>query len=117
FSKPRRPSPAESNVTLTPRSGSQSEPYLNPTTSPNYMGLHISGPSVIYLQDRGSGTLETFDYMKRGALKSIASLGAGTKFQIIFWETDSLIEFPKDTMRYATAENVAATEDAIKDVY
>jgi len=92
-------------------------PILQPPQSPNYMGLQLSGPSVIYLLDRGSGTLETFDYMKRGAIKSIASLGAGTKFQIIFWETDSLIEFPQGAMRYATAENVAATDEAIKDVY
>jgi len=59
----------------------------NPTPqvpqTPNYMGLPLSGPSVIYLLDHGSGTLETFDYMKRGAIRSIASLGAGTKFQII----------------------------------
>ena len=85
--------------------------------SPNYMGLQLSGPSVIYLLDRGSGTLETFDYMKRGAIRSIASLGAGTKFQIIFWETDSLIEYPQGAMRFATAENVTATDEAIKDVY
>jgi len=88
-----------------------------PPQTPNYMGLPLSGPSVIYLLDRGSGTLETFDYMKRGAVRSIASLGAGTKFQIIFWETDSIIESPKGTMRYATAENVAATEEEIKDVF
>jgi hypothetical protein len=87
------------------------------TTIPNYMGLPLSGPSVIYLLDRGSGTLETFDYLKRGAIKSIASLGPGTRFQILFWETDSLIEFPQGSMRYATAENVAATDEAIKDVY
>jgi len=92
-------------------------PAPQPPQSPNYMGLPLSGPSVIYLLDRGSGTLETFDYMKRGAIRSIASLGAGTKFQIIFWETDSLIEFPQGAMRYATAENVAATDEAIKDVY
>jgi hypothetical protein len=85
--------------------------------SPNYMGLPLSGPSVIYLLDRGSGTLETFDYMKRGAIRSITSLGAGNKFQIIFWETDSIIEFPQGAMRFATAENVAATDEAIKDVY
>jgi hypothetical protein len=84
---------------------------------PNYMGLPLSGPSVIYLLDRGSGTLETFDYLKRGAIRSIATLGAGTKFQIIFWETDSIIEFPKGAMRFATAENVAATDEAIRDVY
>jgi len=93
----------------------------NPTPqvpqTPNYMGLPLSGPSVIYLLDHGSGTLETFDYMKRGAIRSIASLGAGTKFQIIFWETDSIIEFPQGALRFATAENVAATDEAIKDVY
>ena len=87
------------------------------TTTPNYMGLPLSGPSVIYLLDRGSGTLETFDFIKRGAIRSIASLGPGTKFQIIFWETDSIIESPKGTMRFATAENVAATDEEIKDVY
>jgi hypothetical protein len=87
------------------------------TNAPNYMGLPLSGPSVIYLLDRGSGTLETFDFIKRGAIRSIASLGAGTKFQIIFWETDSIIESPKGTMRFATAENVAATDEEIKDVY
>jgi hypothetical protein len=101
---------------------SNSEPTNNakpapPPPSPNYMGLPLSGPSVIYLLDRGSGTLETFDYLKRGAIRSIASLGPGTKFQIIFWETDSLIEFPQGAMRFATKENVAATDEAIKDVY
>ena len=81
------------------------------------MGLPLSGPTVIYLLDRGSGTLETFDFRKRGAIKSIASLGAGARFQIIFWETDSLIIFPSGAMRFATTENVAAADDAIKDVY
>src|SRR6185436_4912702 len=87
------------------------------TNTPNYMGLPLSGPSVIYLLDHGSGTQETFDFIKRGAIRSIASLGAGTKFQLIFWETDSIIESPKGKERVATAENVAATNEEIKDVY
>ncbi|HEV8605873.1 MAG TPA: hypothetical protein VGQ99_10930 [Tepidisphaeraceae bacterium] len=109
---------SESEATTGPGISSPNvAPNAQQPQSPNYMGLPLTGPSVIYLLDRGSGTLETFDYLKRGAIKSIASLGPGAKFQIIFWETDSLIEFPEGAMRYATTENAAATEEAIKDVY
>src|SRR5580698_6523342 len=58
-------------------------------TGPNFCGVSITGSSVIYLLDRGSGNREIFAAMTDATLKSIASLGPDRKFQILFWSNGS----------------------------
>src|SRR4051812_32604834 len=59
FSKPDHPAgPAVPDTSGT--AGPTDARRATDAASPNYMGLSLTGPSVIYLLDRGSGTLETF---------------------------------------------------------
>jgi len=92
-------------------------PIVRLPKTPNIMGIPLTGPGVIYLLDRGDGTRETFDAIKGGTFKSVATLGAGIKFQIIFWETDEIKEYPQDAMRFATEDSVATCMRALGDVY
>jgi hypothetical protein len=84
--------------------------------SPNFMGVSLKGPSIVLLLDRGSGTVETFDYIKGGAMRCLQSLGPNMRFQIVFWETNGLLTAPRETLVPATKENLAATAEQLKDV-
>jgi hypothetical protein len=98
-------------------SSSDSTAIVRLPKTPNIMGVSLSGPGVIYLLDRGDGTRDTFDAIKGAAFKSIATLGPGIKFQVIFWETDEIKEYPQDAMRFATDDSVATCVRALGDVY
>jgi hypothetical protein len=107
---PKPAGPAASDRPGTPESPTDVQ-------TPNFMGAPLKGPSVIYLLDRGQGTAETFDAIKGGAAKSLLSLGKDIKFQVIFWETDTLVAFPPGSLKYATPENVEAARKVMADVY
>src|SRR5262249_8811977 len=112
--------PAENTPgSLSPDVGTSpdlSETVKLPKT-PNVMGVELTGPGIIYLLDRGDGTRDTFDAIKGGEFKSIGTLGAGIKFQIIFWETDEIKEYPHDAMRFATPDSVATCIRYLGEVY
>lgn len=105
---------------LEPASSPQvSDPLsqLPAAKTPAFMGLSLSGPSVVYLLDRGSGTIETYDHLKLAAFNSVDSLGPNIKFQVIFWETDKTVAWPTDAVTYATQQNASACRNALADVY
>jgi hypothetical protein len=102
-------------------SANGSAPSLLPTapiaTGPNFCGVSITGSSVIYLLDRGSGNREIFAAMTDATLKSITSLGPDRKFQILFWSNGSdEAGYPQGSTTYATTENIEAAKLAIRDV-
>lgn len=86
-------------------------------TGPAFMGAPLKGPSVVYLLDRGHGTIESFDAIKGATAQSISSLGKDLKFQVIFWETDKLETFPRDGVAYATEDNIAAAKKFLSEIY
>lgn len=104
----------------------------NPTPaaakSATFLGEPLSGRTIVYLLDRGQGTRETFELTKLATLRSIASLPPDRRFQIIFWELDTvttgpgktgekeMVAFPPVTPLPATPENLAAARKAIQDV-
>jgi len=100
---------------ISPQPGAAASPAA--VAGPAFMGAPLKGPSVVYLLDRGHGTTETFDAIKGAAAQSIASLGKDIKFQIIFWETDKLEAFPRDSLAYATEDNVAAAKKFLSEIY
>ncbi len=86
-------------------------------TGPNFCGVQLSGSSVVYLLDRGSGNREIFAAMIDAALKSVASLGSDRKFQILFWSNGSDdAGYPQSSTTYATRENIEAAKLATRDV-
>lgn len=83
---------------------------------PNYMGAEIKGASVVYLLDRGHGTIDTFEALKGATVKSLESLGAKGKFRVVFWLTEKPAMFPEKGMATATAENIAACKTFMADI-
>jgi hypothetical protein len=88
----------------------------NSAQTPNFLGTPLQGPLVIYLLDRGSGTLDTFDLLRQAAFQSLATLGPNCRFQLIFWETDTLAVFPLEPQS-ATPKNIDALRPAVMDIY
>jgi hypothetical protein len=78
--------------------------------------MPLKGETVIYVLDRGDSTRDSFGDLKSATLRSIASLGSGRKFQIIFWNNGSDEAYPKNWPVYATGDNLSAAERAIDDV-
>ncbi len=55
----------------------------------SFASIPLSGNTVIYVLDRGGSTSDAFGNLTQATMKSIRSLGAERKFQIIFWSDDS----------------------------
>jgi hypothetical protein len=88
---------------------------------PNFCGIPLSdADSVVYCLDRGDSARDLFGYLKSAAYRSIDTLGAPRKFQIIFWNngspTDVPLSFPKEGLAVATQENLNAAEHALDDL-
>lgn len=105
-------STANSSVAVAPPG-----PDLPTAAGPNVFGVPLAGPTVVYLLDRGQGTGETFEAIKIAAIRSAESLGPSKRFQIIFWETDSIVALPADGPRKASAQNCTEVRNALAGVY
>lgn len=90
---------------------------VSPVTGPSFMGLALRGPSVVYVLDRGQGTIETFDWIKAATIDSARSLGAERMFAVVFWETDKIIAWPVEGLQAATEQNVKLCGAVLADVY
>jgi hypothetical protein len=90
-----------------------------PPPRPEFLGVPIDEPVVIYVLDRGSGTGELFSHLRAAALKSAGTLGSGRKFQIIFWNNNSGPEaaYPLSGPTYANASNVATAKSSLDGVF
>ena len=96
-------------------------PAVAPTpgnpAAPNYMNVPLSGPSVIYILDRGQGTAETFDAIKGAAHLSILSLGPDRKFQILFWDRDGDVVATPGSLKPATEAAINEAKKIMADVF
>lgn len=86
------------------------------SNKPNFSGIPLEYPTVVYLIDRGSGTRELFGALKDATLKSAASLGGERKFAIVFWNNGSSAAYPDGSTTFASADNIASARKAIDDV-
>ena len=85
-------------------------------TGPHFCGIKLDAPVVIYLIDRGSATADVFDALKEATYKSVESLGAERKFQVIFWSNGQDDSYPAGLPAYARPDNVGACRRAMEDV-
>ncbi len=111
------PNPSSNGGITDPKVKSQGDNAVAISDGPRVMGVALKGPTVVYLLDRGSGTTETFDSIKAGTLKSLATLGPEIRFQVIFWETETMLEYPIGGLRYATKDNIENCTKAFADVF
>jgi len=88
-----------------------------PRREANFAGVALNGPSVIYVMDRGQGTVSTFDAMREEMLSSAGSLGSQQKFGVVFWAVEKVQAWPADGLRPATEENLADCRSALAEVY
>lgn len=116
---PQNPQNSAQNIDTGVSAGTNApEPAkLPPPKSPTFMGIPLKGRSIVFLLDRGMGTLETFDAVKTATAKSLLSLGSATKFQLIFWETDGIVEYPSDGVHDANDENVKGAVEKMNDIF
>jgi hypothetical protein len=75
-------------------------------TDPNFLGVPLQGPVVIYLIDRGHGTSDTFDGLRGAVMRSLSTLTPEMKFQIIFWDTSDQLAYPSGGAAPATPDNI-----------
>lgn len=75
---------------------------------PSFAGVAIEGNNVAYVLDCGSGTREVFELLKQATVRSISSLGANRKFQILFWQNgeNPPVVFPATGLTYATDKKI-----------
>ena len=85
-------------------------------TGPHFCGITLDAPVVIYVLDRGNGTGEVFDTLKEAAYKSIETLGADRKFQVIFWSNGQDDSYPAGLPAHARPEAVTACKRAMEDI-
>ncbi|MBC7782280.1 MAG: VWA domain-containing protein [Burkholderiales bacterium] len=85
-------------------------------TGPHFCGISLDAPVIIYVLDRGNGTGEVFDTLKEAAYKSIETLGADRKFQVIFWSNGQDDSYPAGLPAHARPEAVTACKRAMEDI-
>jgi hypothetical protein len=116
-SSPAQPSQSTENApTGTTPSGDRA-PTPQPTTPnrPGFGAIDLSGPTVVYLLDRGDATAEFLPELIRAAAGSARSLGPATRFQVVFWTSDDESPaFPAAGPTAATAANVASVLQQMK---
>ncbi|MGA2496489.1 MAG: hypothetical protein ABSH20_02035 [Tepidisphaeraceae bacterium] len=84
-------------------------------TIPNFLGVPLNGSTVIYVIDRGQGTVETFDGLRGAIMRSLSTLGPETKFQLIFWETSDERLYPTSGPDRASSENKKQAGKVVAD--
>jgi len=85
-------------------------------TEPNFLNVPINESNVAYVLDRGDSSREVFDSLKNAAFASIATLGPGRRFQIIFWNNGEDFSFPLGQPIAASADNLNAARKSLEDV-
>jgi hypothetical protein len=111
--KPAPESPTSPAGGATPQDG-QATSII---TSPNFCGVPVVDHVVVYVLDRGSGTADSFSYLKEACFRSIGSLGADRRFQILFWNNGSDDGFPMAGPTLATPLNLEAARKSLESVY
>lgn len=85
------------------------------SAGPNFCGVTLDGPVVIYVLDRGNATRDVFDLLKEATYKSIQSLGTERKFQVVFWNNGTDESYPTGLPAYARGDNLSACRRAMED--
>jgi hypothetical protein len=88
------------------------------TTGPNFCGTALTGNTIIYVLDRGQASKDFLGELKEATLKSLGTLSADRKFEILFWTEGSStpMGYPDNTTAYATKDSIASAGKAIEDV-
>jgi hypothetical protein len=89
--------------------------------APNFCGIPLSdADTVVYCLDRGDSARDLFGYLKSATYRSIGTLGAQRKFQIVFWNngsaTDAPLSYPKDSPALATQESLNSAQHALDEL-
>jgi hypothetical protein len=84
-------------------------------STPNFCGIPIDQPVVVYLIDNGASSADNFDAMKLVLFKSIESLGPDRRFQILFWNPDTE-SYPSGQTTFAVKENIDIGRKKLADV-
>jgi hypothetical protein len=85
---------------------------------PNFAGVKLdSAHTIVYILDRGSGTQNVFSDLKALTIKSVQSLTADRKFQVLFWEVrGEVIAYPESSTTVAGDVSVSELTRKLDDV-
>jgi len=80
-------------------------------SGPNFAGVKLdSAQTVVFVLDRGSGSQNVFSDLKALTIKSVQSLTADRKFQVLFWEVRS------ETLAYPEKGTTVAGEISVNEL-
>jgi hypothetical protein len=108
-----RPAPPAPTAPQTPAAPSGTPEVVS--AGPSFCGVTLDGPVIVYVLDRGNATRDVFDLLKEATYKSIQSLGAERKFQVLFWNNGSDEGYPTGLPVYARGDNLSACRRAMED--
>jgi hypothetical protein len=103
-------------VNVVPALSAVDSSLKQPLSSSNFCGIIIDRASVIYLIDNGSSSETILDGVKTVVFKSVESLGADKRFQILFWNPNSPGYPSNHTLAVAAKDNISLAADNLRDV-
>lgn len=77
-------------------------------SAPAFFGAGASGRAVmdiVYVVDRSSSMMDTFDFVRKELIRSISSLRRSQRFHVIFFNAGPLLENPPQRMVHAIEAN------------
>lgn len=110
-------SPILTATPVTPNNATIASSNTGSIAGPSFgmIPLTASGP-VIYLVDRGDATRAYTEPLRRAISRSVATLGATRKFQVLYWTADGDTPAFPNTPTEATPVNVAKLGTWLADV-
>jgi hypothetical protein len=84
--------------------------------NPNFCGIPLTGQTIIYVLDNGSGSKDVFGDLLDATLRSAASLGPDRRFRIIFWDKSSSPSFPTTGFSPGDADSIESARSALANV-
>jgi hypothetical protein len=111
------PDPAGTARGTGPTAGGGDTPAVT-VAGPGFAKVKLDkANTVAYVLDRGSGTANVFGDLRNLTLRSIASLGAERKFQIVFWQVrEQVIAYPENGVTTAGETSVGEASRKLEDV-
>ena len=89
-------------------------------SGPGFLGQKLDFNTVVFVLDRGQGTLEEgrLELMKGAVVRALESFGEERLFQVIFWDQDGQVwSFPKDAVAPASKANIDTLRSQMQNVY
>ena len=83
----------------------------------SFAGVPLRGRNIALLLDRGDATRDYFGNLKAAAAKSVATLNASQRFQVIFWDDGQVDAYPEAGNAPASAAEAKKVDAWLGDFF